>query len=108
LNAIITDYFHIFDVYIVSKMVKAEINSDPTEYRFYTADVQKLKRAISSTGKFDTEIATAGKLSKEVLTKAKKGGRVARAKADGICNGLNIHGCTPKATRDDLFPTGEN
>lgn len=89
-------------------MVKAENSSEPTEYRFYKADTQKLKKAVSSTGKFDAEIATAGGLSKEVLAKAKKGGRVARAKADGICNGLNFYNCSPKATRDDLFPHGED
>lgn len=76
--------------------------------KYYKADVEKLESAISSTGKFKTQIASAGELSKEVLNKALKGLRVSRAKADGICNGLNHHGCKPKAERKILFPHGED
>jgi hypothetical protein len=89
-------------------MVKAENNNEQSvEPRFYKADVKKLKESISTTGKYNTEIATAGGLSKEVLARALKGFRITKAKADGICNGLNESGCKPKASREVLFPYGE-
>lgn len=88
-------------------MVKTE-QKTASKARFYKADTAKLQAAIDSTGKFKTEIASAGGLSKEVLTKALNGLRITEAKANGICNGLNESGCKPKASREVLFPYGEN
>ena len=77
-------------------------------FKFYKADLAKLEAAIESTGKFPTEIASAGKLGRDTLKNARDGKRVSKVKADGICNGLNFHGCKPKAVREELFPHGEN
>lgn len=77
-------------------------------FKFYKADTAKLEKAIESTGKFPTEIASAGGLGKDTLKNARDGKRVTKVKADGICNGLNHYSCKPKAVRDDLFPYSED
>lgn len=77
-------------------------------FKFYKADVEKLKATIDSTAEYLTTIASAGNLSRDVLAKAAKGGRVSKVKALGICSGLNKYNCSPKAELNILFPYGEN
>lgn len=77
-------------------------------HKFYRADTEKLEAAITSTAKYQTEIASAGGLSRDTLRKAVEGERVTKAKASGICKGLNLCGCSPKALLEIIFPLGED
>jgi lambda repressor-like predicted transcriptional regulator len=81
----------------------AMTNGEPN---FYKADIKKLLAAIDSTGKSKSQIASAGELSPDTLNKALKGGRVIRAKANGICKALLSFGAK-EAKRELLFPHEE-
>lgn len=84
------------------------VQTNKTVFKFYRADTEKLQKAIDSTGKSRAAICSSGGLNSATLKNALEGKRVIAAKANAICNGLNMSGCSPKAERDDLFPHGEN
>ena len=75
--------------------------------KFYRADIQMLQASIDSTGKSKSEISASGKLNADTLNKALKGLSVTRTKANGIVNGLNVCGASPRAIREILFPHSE-